>query len=164
MTLQLPRYVITKSLANGTIGFYFNVPRATGRLVALSRMNRSAMTTPRPAASTATAVAPRHSTACSTNGWKIKAGEPAESIARFGTVDWLFREYKASKRYREHVSQRTRPDYERLMQLVIDLPTKRGDRVGQRPVKSISPLAAERFTSRFALARTARGLARARRL
>jgi hypothetical protein len=78
--------------------------------------------------------------------WKIKNGEPLESgIARYGTVDWLFREYKASKRYRERVSKRTRPDYERLMQLVIDLPTKRGDRVGHRPVKSITPLAADKI-------------------
>jgi hypothetical protein len=26
MTLRLPRYVIAKSLANGTTGFYFNIP------------------------------------------------------------------------------------------------------------------------------------------
>src|SRR6476660_8179903 len=76
---------------------------------------------------------------------KIKAGAPVESIARYGSVDWLFREYKGSKRYREHVSQRTRQDYERLMQMVIGLPTKRGDCVGQRPVKSISPLAADKI-------------------
>ena len=77
--------------------------------------------------------------------WKIKNGEPVESVSRYGTVDWLFREYKSSKRYRERVSQRTRQDYELLMQIVLDLPTKRGDRVGQRPVKSISPLAADKI-------------------
>jgi hypothetical protein len=31
------------------------------------------------------------------------------------------------------------------MQIVIDLPTKRGDRVGQRPAKSITPLAADKI-------------------
>ena len=76
---------------------------------------------------------------------KIKNGEPVESIARYGTVDWLFREYKASKRYEKRVSARTRQDYERLMRIVIDLPTKRGDRVGQRPVKSITPRAADKL-------------------
>jgi hypothetical protein len=30
--------------------------------------------------------------------WKAKRGEPVESIARHGTVDWLFREYKKSIR------------------------------------------------------------------
>jgi hypothetical protein len=61
-----------------------------------------------------------------------------------GTIDWLCREYKNSKRYRERVSERTRQDYD-LMQIVLDLPTKRGDRVGQRPVKSITPLAADKI-------------------
>jgi hypothetical protein len=37
---------------------------------------------------------------------KGKNGEPPESIARFGTVDWLFREFKTSKRYRVRVSAR----------------------------------------------------------
>jgi hypothetical protein len=76
---------------------------------------------------------------------KIKAGEPLKSVARFGTVDWLFREYKASNYYKEKVSQRSRPDNERLMQLVIGLRTKAVDHVGQRPVKSISPAAADKI-------------------
>jgi hypothetical protein len=63
-----------------------------------------------------------------------------------GTIDWLCREYKNSKRYRERVSERTRQDYD-LMQIVLDLPTKRGDRVGQRPVLD---LARARRWSRYA--------------
>jgi hypothetical protein len=145
MTLRLPRYVIPKTLANGTTGFYFNVP---------TRYRKAGCTIPNePLGSdytVACGVDGKGGRAASLNGlldeWlKIKAGEPVESIARFGTVDWLFREYKASKRYREHVSPRTRQDYESLMQLVINLPTKRGDCVGQRPVKSISPLATDKI-------------------
>ena len=144
MTLRLPRYVIAKPLANGTTGFYFNIPtryRKTGCTIPNEPLGNDY--------TVACGVDGNGGRAAALNGlldeWlKLKAGEPVESIARFGTVDWLFREYKASKRYREHVSQRTRPDYERLMLLVLDLPTKRGDRVGQRPVKSITPLAADK--------------------
>jgi hypothetical protein len=145
MTLRLPRYVIAKPLANGTTGFYFNIP---------TRYRKAGCTIPNEPLGNDYAVAcgvdGNGGRAAALNGlfdeWlTIKSGKLLESIARFGTVDWLFREYKASKRYREHVSQRTRQDYERLMQLVINLPTKRGDCVGQRPVKSISPLAADKL-------------------
>jgi hypothetical protein len=145
MTLPLPRYVIAKQLASGTTAFYFTVP---------TRYRKMGCAIPNEPLGGDYTVAcgpdGKGGRAAALNGlfdewWKIKNGEPVESIGRYGTVDWLFREYKASKRYREHVSQRTRPDYERLMQLVIDLPTKRGDRVGQRPVKSITPLAADKI-------------------
>jgi hypothetical protein len=145
MTLKLPRYVITKLLADGTTGFYFNIP---------TRYRKQGCSIPNEPLGNDYAVAcgsdGKGGRAAALNGhfdeWvKIKKGEPVESIARYGTVDWLFRAYKASRRYREHVSQRTRPDYERLMQLVINLPTKRGDTVGQRLVKAITPLAADKI-------------------
>jgi hypothetical protein len=144
MTLKLPRYVIPKRLADGTTGFYFNIP---------TRYRKQGCTIPNEPLGNdyATACGPDGigGRAAALNGlldeWlKIKKGEAVESIARYGTVDWLFREYKGSKRFRERVSQRTRPDYERLMQLVVNLLTKRGDTVGQRSVKAITPLAADK--------------------
>jgi hypothetical protein len=64
---------------------------------------------------------------------------------RFGTVDWLFREYKQTKAYLEKVSVRSRRDYERTMLLVADLVTRRGDRVGDRQIKAITPVSADRI-------------------
>jgi hypothetical protein len=146
MTLWLPRYVIAKPLASGATGFYFTVPtryRSLGCAIPNEPLGSD------------------YTVACGTDGtggraaalnglfdewWKAKNGEPLENrIARYGTVDWLFREYRSSKRYRERVSKRTREDYELLMQIVIDLQTKRGDSVGQRQVKSITPLAADKI-------------------
>ncbi len=149
MTLRLPRSVIAKPLANGTVGFYFNIPTRYRKLGCT--IPNEPLGTDYVAACGADGTGGR---AAALNGlfdeWvKIKNGEPIESIARFGTVDWLFREYKASKRYRERVSPRTRPDYDRLMNLVTGMPTKQGDCVGQRPVKSISPLAADRLYERI---------------
>ena len=115
MTLKLPRYVIAKRLASGNTAFYFTVPtryRELGCTIPNEPLGNDY--------TVACGVDGIGGRAASLNGlfdeWlKIKNGEPVESIARYGTVDWLFREYKASKRYREHVSQRTRQDYERLM-------------------------------------------------
>jgi hypothetical protein len=145
MTLKLPRYVIAKPLSSGMTGFYFTIP---------TRYRKMACTIPNEPLgidyATACGLDGKGGRAATLNGlfdewWKAKNGEPVERTARYGTVDWLFREYKSSKRYRERVSARTRPDYERLMQLVINLPTKRGDLVGQRLIKSITPLAADKI-------------------
>jgi hypothetical protein len=45
----------------------------------------------------------------------IRRGLPVtgEAAPRIGTVDWLFREYKASKAYTEKVSKVSRPSYEK---------------------------------------------------
>jgi integrase len=145
MTLRLPRYVIAKPLANGTTGFYFTVP---------TRYRKLGCTIPNEPLGNDYAVAcgvdGNGGRAAALNGlfdeWlKIKAGEPVESITRYGTVSWLFREYKASDGYLERVSPRSRPDYERTMQLLENTVTKSGDRVDGRSVKSITPLSAEKL-------------------
>ena len=106
MTLPLPRYVIAKPLASGAIGFYFTVP---------TRYRKMGCTIPNEPLGVDYAVAcgadGKGGRATALNGlfdewWKAKNGEPVESIARYGTVDWLFREYKTSERYKKRVSQR----------------------------------------------------------
>jgi hypothetical protein len=149
MTLPLARYVIAKPLAHGATGFYFNVSpyyRARGCPIRNEPLGTD------------------YSVACGGDGcggraaalnalfdeWlKTGAGEPLPGIARHGSVDWLFREFKASIRFREKVSERSRPDYERSMLMVADMVTKRGDRVGDRPVKSITPAAADKIYDRL---------------
>ena len=43
----------------------------------------------------------------------------------YGSIRWLFQEYRRSKAYTEKVSLRSRPDYERTMQLVEGSSQKR---------------------------------------
>jgi hypothetical protein len=73
----------------------------------------------------------------------------AGPLIRYGTVDWVFREYKASKAYLEKVAVRSRPDYERTMLMVCDVVTKRGDRIGSHSVRSITPRAADKLYDRL---------------
>jgi hypothetical protein len=68
-------------------------------------------------------------------------------LVRYGTVDWLFREYLRSEACRERVSDRTRPDYERIMQIVCNVTTKKGDKIGHRSIRSITPRAADKIYS-----------------
>ena len=145
MTRPLPRNVIAKQLASGLTGFYFNVP---------THFRKLRCTIPNEPLGTDYVVA------CGGDGdggraaalnalfdeWRAKRdGEPVAGLVRFGTVDWLFREYKSSQAYLERVSLRSRPDYERVMHLLTDMVTKKGDRIGSRPARSITPVSADKI-------------------
>jgi hypothetical protein len=143
----LPRFVIPKTLATGATAFYFNVPtlyRKLGCTLANEPLGTD------------------YIAACGEDGdsgraaalnalfddWNTlrKGGEIAPGrAATYGTVDWLFREYKQSKAYLEKVAPRSRPDYERTMLLVADIVTKKGDRIGNRRITAITPRSADKI-------------------
>jgi len=145
VTRPLPRFVVAKPLAGDRLGFYFYITayyRRLGCKIANEPLGADYVV--------ACGFDGKGGRAAALNGlfdeWvKARSGEPVESIARFGTVDWLFREFKSSNRYRERVSARTRPDYERTMGLVTHMVTKKGDTIGQRPIKAITPVSADRI-------------------
>ena len=148
-TRPLPRFVRIKMLANGAIGFYWEL---TGYY---RKLGCSIPSEP---------LGTNFVIACGEDGnggraavldalfeeWRSEqAGEPTEGLLRFGTVDWLFREYKQTKAYLEKVSQRSRRDYERTMCLITDLVTRKGDRVGDRKIKAITPVSADKIYERI---------------
>jgi hypothetical protein len=148
-TKPLPRFVIPKVLAGGATAFYFNVPTLYRKL---------GCSIPREPLGTDYVIA------CGENGdggraaalnslfdeWNTKRkGGMVETgqLVRYGTVDWLFREYLKSEACRKRVSDRTRPDYERIMQLVGNVITKKGDKIASRSIRSITPRAADKIYS-----------------
>jgi hypothetical protein len=72
----------------------------------------------------------------------------------YGTVKWLFQEYRRSKAYTEKVSPRSRPDYERTMLLVENIVTKKGDKLGDRRIKAITPIGVDKVYEIIMAART----------
>jgi len=143
----LPRFVIAKRLCNGATAFYFNVPtlyRNLGCTISNEPLGTD------------------YTTACGENGnggraeglnalfdeWNArrKGGQiSAARAAAYGTVEWLFREYKQSKAYLEKVSPRSRPDYERTMLLITEIVTKKGDRIGEQRIRAITPVSADKI-------------------
>jgi hypothetical protein len=143
----LPRFVIAKRLTSGATGFYFNIPtlyRKLGCAISNEPLGTD------------------YIIACGENGdggraaalnalfdeWnaKRKGGQvSAGRLAAYGTVDWLFREYKQSKAYLEKVAPRSRPDYERTILLITDIVTKKGDRIGDRRIRAITPVSADKI-------------------
>jgi hypothetical protein len=143
--LKLPRHVIPKRLASGKTAFYYNVP---SKYRALNCPVRN-----EPLGTDYAEMVRRAETL---NGifdeWdQQRKGLPisAELMPKYGTVDWLFREYKISKAYLEKVAPRSRQNYEWAMREVCDTLTKKGDRVGGRLVKTISPRGADKLYDLF---------------
>jgi hypothetical protein len=141
------RFVETRKLADGTTAFYFCIPnyyRKLGCKIPNEPLGTS------------------YEAACGEDGkggraamlsalfdeWNDqRTGEPIEQekIARYGTIDWLFRQYKTEKAYTEKVSPRSRPDYERIMQMICDTVGKSGRRIGDRQIGEVTPRAADKI-------------------
>lgn len=147
MTVELPRHVLPKRLKSGATAFYYNVP---------SRYR--ALKCPVPSEALGTDFAAACEKAKTLNGlfdeWDLRRkGQPIDtpSEPKFGTVDWLFREYKQSLAYTKKVAPRSRKDYEWAMSLLCDTLTKQGDRVGSRPVRSITPRGADKLYEKIVI-------------
>lgn len=143
--MKLPRHVIAKKLSGGETAYYYNVP---------TRYREIECPVPNEALGTDFAKMCRR--AETLNGlfdeWDTaRKGMPVSGIEapKIGTVDWLFREYKQSKAYLEKVAVRSRKDYEWAMLEICDTLTKKGDRIGSRPIKSVTPLGADKLYERF---------------
>ncbi len=147
MTMPLPRFVVTKPLADGRLAFYLYVPgkyRRLGCPVVSQPLGRD------------------YTAACGEDGnggraaalnalfdeWAmLRRGLPVtgERAPIYGTIRWLFQEYRRSKAYLEKVAPRSRPDYERTMQLIEAVVTKKGDKLGDRKIRAIKPIGADKI-------------------
>lgn len=118
--VELPRYVIAKMLSTSATSFYFNVP--------VSYRKRGCPIHNEPLGADYSAMVSR---ALTLNGlvdeWlhQPRTACHRRSRPRIGTVDWMFREYKASKAYTEKVSKVSRSSYEKIMRMVCDTLTKK---------------------------------------
>jgi hypothetical protein len=141
----LPRHVHPKRLASGRTAFYYNVPTKYRRLGCPIRNE--------PLGTDYETMLKRAGTI---NGlfdeWNLhRKGLPisAPAMPKYGTVDWLFREYKISRAYLDKVAPRSRRDYEWAIDEICHIKTKSGDRVGERLIKTISPRAADKLYDKF---------------
>jgi hypothetical protein len=143
--IELPRYVVPRKLAGGKTAYYFNTPEKLRELKC--PIGNEAL---------GTDYADMVKRAETLNGlldeWNTqRKGLPilSEAGPKYGTVDWLFREYKASDAYLKKVAPRSRQNYEWAMQAVCDIVTKKGDRVGDRLARTITPRGADKLIEYF---------------
>jgi hypothetical protein len=125
----LPRFVIAKSLKDGSTGYYWNLPSYYRKLGCTLHKDH------------ATSLGNNYDIACGESGkanvlnklfdeWDHRRlggveSPVAERLAPFGSVEWLFRTYKASNDWEAKVSARTAPDHELTIKLLCDIKTKK---------------------------------------
>jgi hypothetical protein len=145
----LPRFVIAKQLKDGSTGYYWTLPSYYRKLGCTLHKDH------------ATSLGNDYDRACGDTGkasflnklfdeWDHRRlggveSPAAERLAPFGSVEWLFRTYRASNDWEAKVSARTAPDHELTIKLLCDIKTKKGDRIGDRFVRSITPVSADKL-------------------
>lgn len=163
MTLPLPRFVVPRNFSGGRVGLFWVVAK---------HYRKQGCTIPNEPLGT------DYSAACRTDGkggkaailnalfdeWRAaKNGEPLAGLTKIGSVAWLFKEYKRSNDFAERVRERTRPDYDRLMQLVANLVTKQAIRSATGTFDRLRRARPTRFTSGSLKDRRASACAKAKR-
>ena len=147
LSRELPRFVIPKDVA-GRARYYWTLPTYYRKLGCTLHKDHE------------TALGPDFEAACAKaetlnglfNDWdRARLGEPPQpkTEGRIGTVDWLFKTYKASNDWKERVSARTAPDHENTMNLIRDHKRKSGIRIGDTMVNAITPEVADKLYARI---------------
>ena len=147
MTVRLPRHVIPKRLKSGVTAFYYNVPTRY-------RKYKCPVSNEPLGTDFAAACAKAVTLNALFDEWdQQRKGMPINipNAPKIGSVDWLFREYKQSLAYTKKVAARSRKDYEWAMDLLCDTLTKSGDRVGSRPIKTITPRGADKLYQKIVI-------------
>ena len=136
--LNWPRYMVERRLATGIVSYYWTPRRKDLR--AGFTIEAEALGHDYSAAIERADLLNRH-----LNAWRHRGADKSNIVSRrHGTLIWMFEQYRRSAAY-DRVSARTRPEYERAMNRIEDLPTKDGRSVGELDVGSISPRAVDKI-------------------
>jgi hypothetical protein len=85
------------------------------------------------------------------DAWRqgLSAAMAPETRTHYGTVRWLCDTYQKSPVFLNRVSQRSRYEYRRALARIEDVTTSTGGTVGQLPVASITPAAADKIYAKL---------------
>jgi hypothetical protein len=125
----LPRYVLRKPLRGGTWGYFFNVP-SWARKAGCPVRNE-------PLGTDYAAAVERAETVLLTAFDAWRGGDGGTVGAAYGTLDWVFAEYRADRRFTQ-LDARTRRNHEVGFRLVGGYVLKDGRRLGEVRLASIT--------------------------
>ena len=137
--LDWPRYMLAKRLRGGEFGYYWSPHRRD--LAAGCPLRREALGSDYAGAIKRAAFLNVH-----LDAWR--RGTNCSEDRRYGTVSWLIETYLRSPAF-GRVSERSRPEYQRALARIEDVPTISGGRVGNLPASSISPLAVDKIYAKL---------------
>ncbi len=149
--VAMPRYTSFKTLASGSTGYYWTCPslyRKAGCPYLSAALGENL---------------PQNDLIAAAkvwndrlDAWKAERNpmEPVETLARYGTVEWLQNAYLKHDSFLERVSEFSRPDYKRVLDRVCDTKIKRDStgeelRVGDIKIMNIAVSTAEKIYHAF---------------
>jgi integrase len=148
ISVKLPRFVVAKPLVGGRTGFYWTIPGHWRRKGCPLESTMLGVDLGEEALERLA-----DDLNARLDGWRQEsiAGLAPTSPTMPGTVAWLFREYLKSDAFEKRVAPRSRPDYRNLFEKIIAMPPVKGPyrRVGDLPILSISPRAADKLYARL---------------
>lgn len=139
-----PRYLVTRRLRSGATGYYWT-PRAADIAAGFSLHAESL------GPDLAAAIARAGELNGHLDAWRAgrAAAKPDLDLQpAFGTLDWLVARYMLSPAW-DRVSARCRPDYRYALDLILDMETRGGGRIGTAPLASISARAVDKIYGRL---------------
>jgi hypothetical protein len=135
-----PKYMIPKRLRSGATAYYWNPP---------ARDLANGFPLPREPLGRDYGAAVQRANLLNGHlcAWRSgKGGVPNEHTRRgYGTVAWLFEQYRRSPAFEKRVSKRSRYEYERALNRIEDIRTKDGRLIAELPVSSITQLAVDKI-------------------
>ncbi len=139
-----PRYMIEKRLKTGRVSYYW---RPQGREFKIGCPVRAEAL----GADYARAIDRANQLNLHLAAWRDgrSALKTLDAGPRFGTLAWLFERYRRSPAFLTKVSARSSPEYIRALNRIEDLETKTLGSVGDLPVSSITPFAADKIYSKL---------------
>lgn len=134
-----PRYMIVKKLKSGQAAYYWNARPSYIRQG--FTLHREPLGTDYGAARSRAENLNSH-----LDAWRAGRGadRSLDSGPRYGTVDWWLESYCRSPAF-EKLKERTKPSYRYQLNLLCDLPTRIGKRLGDLPAKSLTPAAVDKI-------------------
>lgn len=123
--MNWPRYMLPKRLLDGTVAYYWN-PRIAD-IKAGFTLKRETL-----GADYALAIARANELNQHLDAWRAGRGETKDLNLQpgFGTLKWLVERYKRSPAWNKKISERSRPEYERTLNIVLEHKLANGAELG----------------------------------
>lgn len=152
--MKTPRYMVPKPLANGEIGYFWELPSwarpkklPDGRKVPVERHGVPCPVEAKPLGTdlpTAWKMAEDLNVAL--DRWR--KGEDVTKLVDRGTVAWLLRWYQQQDQFKDR-KNKTKSDYRKVIGIVIGFPMKNGGTLGDRRIASVDAPFVDRLYKRL---------------
>ncbi len=139
-----PRYMLAKRLSDGRTAYYWSPHKRD--ITAGCAVRREALGDDYGTAIARAELLNLHLDAWRDGRCSVKS---LDTSPRFGTIAWLFEQYRRSHAFEQRVSKRSSYEYERALKRIENIKTKDGRHFAELQVASITPAAVDKIYTKL---------------